>query len=85
MADLNESMAAKPDSITYHTGALVFLVDYRRDPRPDETGCDWVQDGQAELAAILGAETATVLANYLRVLGFSACAHTATTTDVELS
>ena len=63
MADLKESMAAKPDSITHHTGALVFLVDYRRDPRPDETGCDWVQDGQAELAAILGAETATVLAN----------------------
>ena len=85
MADLKESMAAKPESITHHTGALVFLVDYRRDPRRDEAGCDWVQDGQAERAAILGAETATVLANYLRVLGFSARAHSATTTDVELS
>ena len=30
-------------------------------------------------------ETVTVLANYLRVLGFSARAHSATTSDVELS
>jgi hypothetical protein len=35
MADLKESMAAKLESISHHTGALVFLVDYRRDPRPD--------------------------------------------------
>ena len=85
MADLKESMAAKLESISHHTGALVFLVDYRRDPRPDESGCDWVQDAQAERAAVLGMETATVLANYLRVLGFSARAHSATTSDVELS
>ena len=71
MADFKESMAAKPESIAHHTGALVFLVDYRRDPRPDELGCDWVQDAQAERAAVLGAETATVLANYLRVLGLA--------------
>ena len=61
------------------------MVDYRRDPRPDELGCDWVQDAQAERAAVLGAETATVLANYLRVLDFSTWAHSATTSDVELS
>ena len=48
-------------------------------------GCDWVQDAQAERAAVLGTETATVLANYLRVLGFNARAHSATTSDVELS
>ena len=52
MADLKESMAAKPEPIAHHTGALVFLVDYRRDPRPDEPGCDWVQDAQAERAAV---------------------------------
>ena len=85
MADLKESMATKPMPITQHTGALVFLVDYRRDPGPDEVGCDWVQDAQAERAAVLSTETATVLANYLRVLGFSARAHSATTSDVELS
>ena len=85
MVDLKESMAAKPVPITHHIGALVFLVEYRRDPRPDEIGCDWVQDAQAERAVDLGTETATVLANYLRVLGFSARAHSATTSDVELS
>ena len=31
------------------------------------------------------AETATVLANYLRILGYDACAHSATTTDVNLN
>ena len=63
----------------------MFLVDYRRDPRPDESGCDWVQDAQAERAAVLGMETATVMANYLRVLGVGERAHSATTCDVELS
>jgi hypothetical protein len=85
MAALKESMDAKPEPIAHHTRALVFLVDYRRDPRPDEPGCDWVQDAQAKRAAVLGTETATVLSNYLRVLGFSARAHSATTSDVELS
>ena len=71
MVDLKESMAEKPGPITHHSGALVFLVEYRRDPKPDEIGCDWVQDAQAERAAVLSTETATVLANYLRVLGLA--------------
>ena len=85
MADLKESMETKYGPITHHTSALVFLVEYRRDPKPDERGCDWVQDAQAERAAVLSTETATVLANYLRVLGFSARAHSVTTTDVDLA
>jgi hypothetical protein len=44
-----------------------------------------VQDAQAERAALLGAETATVLANYIRILGHSARAHSATTCDVDLA
>ena len=85
MADLRESMTAKPEPMDHHAYALVFLVAYRRDPRSGETGCDWVQDAQAERAALLGAETATVLANYIRVLGHSARAHSATTCDVDLA
>ena len=85
MADLKESIDTRPDPIMHHTGALVFLVKYHRDPRPDEPGCDWVQDAQAERAAVLGTETATVMANYLRVLGYSARAHSVTTTDVDLA
>jgi hypothetical protein len=85
MADLRESMTAKPEPMDHHAYALVFLVAYRRDPRSGETGCDWVQDAQAERAALLGAETATVLSNYIRVLGHSARAHSATTCDVDLA
>ena len=85
MADLKESMTSKPQPMDHHAYALVFLVAYRRDPRRGETGCDWVQDAQAERAAVLGAETATVLANYIRILGYSARAHSATTCDVDLA
>ena len=85
MADLKESMTATPEPMDHHAYALVFLVAYRRDPRIGETGCDWVQDAQAERAALLGAETATVLANYIRILGHSARAHSATTCDVDLA
>ena len=85
MADLKEAMAAKSEPITNHHTALVFLVDYRRDPKPEELGCDWVQDVQEERAALLGNETASVIANYIRVLGYSARSHSATTTDVDLA
>ena len=85
MADLKEAMAAKSEPITDHHTALVFLVDYRRDPKPEELGCDWVQDVQEERAALLGNETASVIANYIRVLGYSARSHSATTTDVDLA
>ena len=54
MADLKESMTATPEPMDHHAYALVFLVAYRRDPRRGETGCDWVQDAQAERAALLG-------------------------------
>src|ERR1700730_3226870 len=36
------------------------------------------------IAALRSAETATVLANYLRILGYDACSHSATTSDVNL-
>jgi reductive dehalogenase len=70
--------------ITHHTHAVVFLVEYPRDPDVNEPGADWIVGTQAWRAALRGAETATVMANYLRILGFDARGHTATTTDVNL-
>lgn len=84
MADLRDSMSAPLGEISGHKSCLVFLVEYNRDPRVDESGSDWIMDAQAQRAALLGAETATVLANYIRLLGFSARAHTETSTEFDL-
>ncbi|GIX13131.1 MAG: hypothetical protein KatS3mg118_1090 [Paracoccaceae bacterium] len=85
MADLKESMEAPPSTIDGQDHAIVFLYDYPRDPRPEEPGAAWILDAQAHRAALRGAETAVVIANYLRLLGHRARAHTATSSDVDLN
>jgi len=85
MADLKESMEAKPTSIDGHTHALVFLYENPRDPNADEPGTDWIADAQNHRAGLLAAETAVVLANYLRVLGYDSRGHTVASADVDLN
>ena len=85
MADLKESMEAPPSTIAGHTHAAVFLYEMPRDPKPGEIGCDWIEDAQAHRAALRATETAVVLANYIRLLGWDAKAHTATSSDVCLN
>jgi len=84
MADLKESMEAPPTSIAGHTHALVFLDEFPRDPDPDEPGAAWIEDALAHRSSLRAAETAIVIANYIRLLGFNARAHTATSSDVDL-
>jgi len=85
MADLKESMEAPPTTIDGHSHAIVFLYEYPRDPKPDEPGADWIMDAQAERACLRASETAVVIANYIRLLGFDAKAHTGTSSDVDLN
>lgn len=85
MADLKESMEAPPSTIEGHTHALVFLYEHPRDPTPDEPGTDWIMDATAHRSNLLAAETAVVIANYLRVLGYDSRAHTASSADVDLN
>lgn len=85
MAELRENLGASPREISCHRYALVFLYEYHRDPRPDEPGAAWIMDAQAQRACLLGAETAIVIANYIRLLGFDARAHTGSATDVDLN
>ena len=84
MADLKESMEAPPSTIGGHRHALVFVYEYPRDPRPDEPGADWIQDAQPQRACLRASETAVVIANYIRLLGWDAKAHTGSSTDVDL-
>ncbi len=85
MADLRDAMQAPPVDIDAHTHAVVFLYDMPRDPRGDEPGTDWLSDAQAHRACLRASETAVVLANYIRLLGWDARAHTATSSDVDLN
>ena len=85
MADLRDSMQAPPTTIEGHDHALIFLYEMPRSPEPGEAGCDWIMGADAHRAALRAAETAVVLANYIRLLGWDAKAHTATASDVCLN
>jgi reductive dehalogenase len=84
MADLRDTAGADASAITHHTHAIVVLIAYPRDPLPNEAGCDWIAGAQAQRASLRAAENATVLAEYIRILGFDARAHSATCSDVHL-
>ncbi|MCK0168271.1 4Fe-4S dicluster domain-containing protein [Jannaschia sp. S6380] len=83
MADLKESMEAPPAGIGGHHNAIVIVQDMPR-PVRDEPGAAWIAGAEAHRAALRAAETAVVLASYLRVLGYDAKAHTMTSSDVNL-
>jgi reductive dehalogenase len=68
-----------------HTHALVFLIEFTREPGKDEPGTDWIRGAQTERAALLSANTASLIAEYIRLLGYDARSHTATASDVDLN
>ncbi|GIT91614.1 hypothetical protein JANAI62_20710 [Jannaschia pagri] len=84
MADLRDQMDAPPSGIEGHGHAIVVLDEKPRPPRADEPGSDWIRDACAHRACLRAAETAVILATYLRLMGFDAVAHTQTSTDVDL-
>ena len=73
---------ARPEG---HQYAIVMAVEHTREPSPDEPGCEWIADVQDERSALLTANAAVVIANYIRMLGFEARCHTLTTTDLDLN
>jgi reductive dehalogenase len=85
LADVLDSARKQHGPIAHHTYAIVLLVPYPRDPRPDEPGCDWIIGTQAQRAAVLAAQTAVLLSTYLRLLGHEARAHSATCSEVDLN
>jgi len=85
MADLKDSMDAPPTDVSAHDQLLVLLYEYPRDPAADEPGCAWIQDAQAERAGLLAMENAVTLANYIRLLGYDARAHSGSSSDIDLN
>lgn len=84
LADVLDSARKPPGPMDGHSHAIVILVEYPRDPRPDEPGCDWIHGSQAQRAALLAAQTAVLLSSYLRLLGYEGRAHSASCSDVDL-
>lgn len=84
LADVLESARTVHGPIDGHTHALVILVEFPRDPRPGEPGCDWLHGAQAHRAALLASQTAVLLSTYLRLLGHAARAHSASCSDLDL-
>ncbi|MGC1503763.1 MAG: 4Fe-4S double cluster binding domain-containing protein [Sulfitobacter sp.] len=84
MANLREAANTPVPPLPDHRYAIVILFAYGREPRKDEPGTDWIIDVQAERAALRATENATVIADYIRQLGFDARVHSATTSDVNL-
>lgn len=84
LADVMDSARTLHGPIDHHSHVLLILVEYPRDPKPDEPGCDWIAGTQAQRAAVLSAQTAVLLSTYLRMLGHEARAHSATCSDLDL-
>ena len=65
-----------------HRHALAILVEFGRDPEPDNPAAGWIRGSEYDCALLRAAEIATISASFLRRLGFSATAHTRDRTDV---
>ena len=85
MADLKESMEAPPSTIDGHSHAIVCLYEHFRKPGIDEPGTEWITDARDHRSCLRAMETAVVLANYLRILGYDAKAHSGTSSDIDLN
>ena len=85
MADLRDSMEAPPSTIDSHTHAVVFLYENPREPNASEPGTDWITDAMAHRACLRATETAAVIANYIRLLGYDAKSHSSAASDVNLN
>ena len=85
LAGLREAMATPAVTCKHHTDAIVFLYEYPRDPNATEPGTDWIQNAQVHRAALRASETASILAAYIRSLGYDARAHSASASDIDMT
>jgi ferredoxin len=67
-----------------HTHALVFVVEFGREPRPGDPGCEWIAGSNVARTDLRATELAVVLSGYLRWMGFQAHGHACGATLVNL-
>lgn len=79
--DANEVLQQSPSK---HTHALVFLIEFSREPKSDESGAAWIHGSNKARTDARATEVAVVLAGYLRALGYSARGHVTSNTYLNL-
>ena len=67
-----------------HSHAVVVLVEHGRVPEEDNLARSWTQNGIAESARLRSAEIAICLAGHIRQMGYSARAHVAGHSELDL-
>lgn len=67
-----------------HLYALVFAIEFGREPGPTEPGAAWIRGCNVARTNTRAAEVAVVLAGYLRALGYPAQGHVAGHTQVSI-
>ena len=67
-----------------HTHALIFLIEFSREPKSDEPGASWIHGSNKARTDARASEVAVVLAGYVRALGYSARGHVAGNTLLNL-
>ena len=85
MAGLKEAIETPPQNTADHSHAITFLYENNRAPHVDEDGTEWITNAESHRGALRATETAVVLANYIRLLGYDAVAHSATTSEMDLN
>ncbi|MCY4458853.1 MAG: reductive dehalogenase [Albidovulum sp.] len=85
MADLEDTVELPQGTGHDHSHAIVVLYEHFRDPSKSEPGSEWIIGAQDQRAAIRANETAVVLANYIRLLGYDAMAHSPSNTHFDLN
>ena len=68
-----------------HVHALVFLIEFGREPQPGEPGDQWIRGTNGARTNVRCAELAAVLAGYIRWLGYAASGHFADATELDLA
>jgi reductive dehalogenase len=85
MADLRDAVNTPLQSIEHHSHAIVLMMKMPRAAKKNEAGYEWIKGAEKQCAALRANEVAAVLAQYIRLLGYSARAHSMTSADINLN
>ncbi|MGE0736860.1 MAG: reductive dehalogenase domain-containing protein [Alphaproteobacteria bacterium] len=70
--------------VANHRYALVFLIEFGREPNAGEPGAAWIAGSNVARTDLRATELAVVLSGYIRAMGFAAQGHAAGATAVHL-
>ncbi|PIT71411.1 reductive dehalogenase domain-containing protein [Limnohabitans sp. G3-2] len=79
-----DDLDGMPESPVKHAHALVFLVEFSREPQSDESGAAWLHGSNKARTDARATEVAVVLAGYLRAMGYNARGHVTGNTHLNL-